>query len=317
MVGGRLFGGVLVALAAAAAVLVLLVLVFRDDGGETTETTREASVRSLVTATFEPAVHRVGEPVTARIELVARDVELDPDTARPGSDLEPYQALGQARRELEPFGALSRLRFTVTIQCLRQACLPETQTGEFDFGPATVSWRAPAPPGRRFQDRRLDNRSANASWPPLKVASWLSPQDVEQARWRSTLGELPEASYAVSPRWLVGGLVGVAVALVLLAAVLLAGSLRDLLARRTVAREEEADSAPLDRAVGLVEDSRLDGDVPGRRVALETLARELRDGGERDLAADAERLAWSPEPPADADVATLLADVRSRNGGGG
>jgi hypothetical protein len=307
---------VLIAAAAFAAAAVLLVLVFRDGGATPAETRREASVRATVSTALDPPVHRFGETVTARVGLVVRSAELDPDTPRPGSDFEPYRALGQARRELEQFGAVSRLTFTIPIQCLRQACLPETQTGEFELGPATVAWRVPAPPGRRFQDRRLDNRTANAQWPTLKVASWLSPEDVEAARWRSTLGELPEPSYAVSPRWLVGGLSGAAIALVLLAAGLAASWLRDALARRTVAREEaEAHAPPLERAVALVEESRANGDVPGRRVALETLARELRDGGEVDLAAAAERLAWSPEPPGDGAVATLLADVRSRNGG--
>jgi hypothetical protein len=307
---------VLVGAAAVAAAALLLVLVFRDGGEAPAETSRETAVRATVTTSLEPQVHRFGEPVTARIGLTVRSAELDPETPQPGSDFEPYRALGQARRELEQFGAVSRLTFTIAIQCLRQACLPETQTGEFELGPATVAWRVPAPPGRRFQDRRLDNRTANASWPTLKVASWLSPDDVEEARWRSTLGELPEPSYAVSPRWLVGGLAGGAVALVLLAAALAGSWARDALARRTVAREEaEADAPPLERAVGLVEESRANGDVPGRRVALETLARELRDGGEVELAADAERLAWSPDAPADAEVATLLAEVRSRNGG--
>ena len=303
-----------VALAAVAAAAILFVVVFRDGGEAPAETRRESVVRPTVTAGFEPRVHRFGEPVTARVELVVRSAELDADTTVPGADFEPYRPLGDARREVQDFGALTRVVFTVPLQCLRQACLPETQTGEFEFGDPSVAWRIPAPPGRRFSDRRLDNRSARGDWPPVRVASWLSPEDVREARWRSTLGDLPEPSYAVSPRWLVGGLLGGAVALVLLAGGLVAGSLRGLLARRRVAHEAEAHAHPLERAVGLVEESRANGDVPGRRVALETLARELRSGGDDDLAADAERIAWSPAAPADAEVTTLLARVRARNG---
>jgi hypothetical protein len=303
----------LVGLVAVAACAALLVLAFRD-GGAPAETSRERVVRPTIKAGFQPGVHRFGEPVVAQIELTARSTELDPETVQPAAEFEPYRALGNARRELDEFGALTRLRFTVQIECLRQACLPETQTGEFDFGGAAVTWRIPAPPGRRFSDRRLDSRSARGDWPALKVASWLSPDDVREARWRSTLGELPEPSYAVSPRWLTGGLLGGAVALVLLAGGLVGGSVREVLARRRVAHEAEADAHPLARAVGLVEESRLNGDVPGRRVALETLARELWHGGQPDLAADAERLAWSPDAPPDAAVATLVVEVRARNG---
>ena len=303
-----------VALGVVAASALLLVLVFRDGDGPAAETRRESTVRPTVTAGFSPRVHRFGEPVTARIELVVRSSEIEAGTARPTAVFEPYRALGNAEQELDHFGALTRLTYTVRIQCLRQACLPETQTGEFSLGRPGVAWRVQPPPGRRFSDRRLDNRGAAGDWPPLRVTSWLSPEDVQGARWRSTLGDLPEPGYAVSPRWLVGGLLGGAVALVLLAGGLVAGPLRGLLERRRVAHEAEADAHPLERALGLVEESRTNGDVPARRVALETLARELRSGGDSDLAADAERIAWSPAPPADADVTTLVGAVRARNG---
>ena len=305
-------------LAGAAAIAVcalLLVLVFRDGETTATETRREAAVRPTLTMTVEPRVHRFGEPVTARIQLVVRRSEFDEDTPRPTTDFEPYRTLGGARTEIDHFGALARLTYTVPIQCLRQACLPETQSGEFDFGEGAVQWLIPAPPGRDFQDRRrFDNRSARGDWQPVTVTSWLTPEDLRDVRWRSTLAELPEPSYAVSPRWLVAGLVGGAVALVLLAGGLVGGSLRDLFARRRVAHELEAEVHPVERALELVEESRANGDGPGRRVALETLARELKHDGQVDLAADAERLAWSPGTPPEGDVATLVAEVRARNG---
>jgi hypothetical protein len=315
VVSRRLVVPAVAVLVAAPVCAVLLVLVFRGDGGSDAETRRESTVRPTVKASFEPEVHRFGEPVTARIELTVRKAELQAETARPGSGFDPYVARGAADFELREFGALAQLRYTVTIQCLRQACLPETQTGEFQLGNASVGWRVPPPPGRRFADRRLDQRGASGSWPPLKVTSWLSPDDLQAARWRSSLGDLPAPTYAVSPRWLVGGLIGGAAALVLLAASLVAGSVRDLWARRARAHDAELQVPPLEQALALVEDSRLNGDVPGRRVALETLAQELRLGGESRLAADAERLAWSPAAPADADVDTLVATVRTTNGG--
>jgi hypothetical protein len=317
VVGRRLLAPALVGLLAVAACVALGLLALRGDGGEgAVETKREASVRAIVQASLRPPVHRFGEPVTGRIELTLRRAELDPKTGGPSADFDPYTAIGPARRELHEFGALARLRFTVVVQCLKQACLPDAQTGEFEFGSAAVGWRVPPPPGRKFRDLRLDSRNARASWPTLRVTSWLTPEDVQAARWRSTLGELPPPSYAVAPRWLAAGLLGAAVALVLLAAGLLVGPLRSVLARRAVGHAPDTESPPLERAIVLVEESRLNGDVPGRRVALETLARELRRDGERELAADAERLAWSPGAPPDGDVATLLAGVRSSLDGG-
>jgi hypothetical protein len=299
----------------AVAVCVVLAVVVLGGGDESSgETKRESEVRPTVQATFSPSVHRFGEPVTGRIDLLVRRSELDETTGTPGADFQPYRALGPARRTLDSFGALDRLRFTVTIQCLTQQCLPDAQTGEFELGETSVGWRAPSPPGRKFKDLRLDARSARGSWPPLRVTSWLAPGDVQAARWRSTLGDLPEPTYAVSPNWLAAGLLGGSVALVLLAAGLVVGPVRSAVERRRTREADAVEVPPLERAIALVEDSRRNGDAPGRRVALETLARELRRGGERGLADDAERLAWSPGEASDGEVATLLAGARSVNG---
>jgi hypothetical protein len=300
---------------AAVAVCVALVAIVLGGGDEAgVETKRESTVRPTVQATLRPSVHRFGEPVNARIDLTVRKAELDARTGQPTSDFDPYTTLGPARRAVDSFGALDRLRFTAVIQCLKQACLPDAVTGEFDFGQVGVTWRVPPPPGRKFKDLRLDTRNARATWPTLRVTSWLSPGDVQQARWRSTLGDLPEPTYAVSPAWLSGGLLGAAVALVLLAASLVVAPLRSALARRAAEHADEPEAPPLERAIMLVDESRRNGDAPGRRVALETLARELRSSGQDELGAEAERLAWSPGESADGEVATLLAEARSVNG---
>jgi hypothetical protein len=92
------------------------------------------------------------------------------------------------------------------------------------------------------------------------------------------------------------------------------GVVHDLWARRARTEVAETHLPPLEQALALVEDSRRNGDAPGRRVALETLARELQLGGESRLAADAQRLAWSPGEPADGEVDTLVNTVRDANG---
>jgi hypothetical protein len=298
-----LLGGTLAAAA-------LIGIALRDEASEVpVETRKDAAVRSTVFATIAPEVHRFGEPLTARLELVARKQELQPDTARAGSEFEPYEVVGPARREVSDFGPFYHLRYTLTLRCLKQACLPDGQTAEFDFSPAAVSFKTPPPPGRKFKDRRLDQRSASGIWPTVKVASRLTPQDVQEARWRSSLAELPQPSYRIAPRWIVGTLLGGSVSLVLAAAALCAGYVRRAGARRRGPEEEEAHAPPLEQALAFVDESRGNG-VARERAALETLARELRAEGANGLALDAERLAWSKEPPPDPEVEALTTSVR-------
>ena len=306
------------AIGVVALVVGLLAIALRDDGS-TTETAREARVRPTVRALLDPEVHAFGEQVTARLELLVRKAELQPSTLRPGTDFSPYDVVGTTKREIVDFGALELVRYTITLQCLKQACLPQTQTGDFQFSNAGFTWRTPPPPGRKFKDRRLDNRGASATWPPLKVASRLTPQQTQQAAWRSNLADLPEPTYRIAPRWLAAGLLGGAAALVLAAAGLVAGYVADARRRRAIVTlEEEREAPPLEQALELLDGARGNGDAGEQRIALETLARELREHGESGLAASAERLAWSPAAPATAqtEVEELAAAVRRLDGAG-
>lgn len=316
MVGRRLLVPLLAVLGAALAAAALIGVALRDEAGDVpVETRKDAAVRSTVFATIAPEVHAFGEPLTARLELVARKQELQPDTARAGSDFAPYEVVGPARREVSDFGPFYHLRYTLTLRCLKAACLPDGQTAEFEFSPGAVSFKTPPPPGRRFKDRRLDQRNASGIWPTVKVASRLTPQDLQEARWRSSLAELPQPSFRVAPRWIVGTLLGGSVALVLAAAALVAGYVRRAGARRQGAEEEgETHAPPLEQALALVDESRGNG-IAGERAALETLARELRAQGANGLALDAERLAWSEAPPPDPEVESLTTSVRESASG--
>jgi hypothetical protein len=110
VVSRRLLAPLVVLVVALPLCVVLLALVFGSTDSGRAETRRESTVRPTVRATLQPEVHRFGEPVTARLELTVRKAELQPETARPGATFDPYVALGSARRELEQFGALYRLR---------------------------------------------------------------------------------------------------------------------------------------------------------------------------------------------------------------
>jgi hypothetical protein len=294
----------------------LVALALRDGGDETAETPREALLRPTVRASLEPEVHAFGERVTVRLELLVRKPEIQLSTLRPAGIFDPYQVVGSPRREEVDLGALHLVRYTITLQCLRQTCLPRTQIGEVEFPPGGFTWRTPPPPGRRFRDRRLDQHSASEPFPTLKVASRLTERQLQDAAWRSNLAELPSPTFRISPDRLAAGLLGGSAVLVLLAAVLVGGYVSDLRRRRAEARLEghEAPVPPLERALALVVEANGDGDVDAQRIALETLASELREQGELGLARDAERLAWSPDRPVAVEVDRLAETVRRLNG---
>lgn len=316
MVGRRAALPAAIVLAAALTGAALIAVVLRDEPQAAAESPREADVRPTIRTALRPDVHRFGETVQAQLELLVRGSELQADTLGPGTDFDPYEVVGSARRELFDFGGLALVRYTITLRCLKQACLPETRTGEFQFSSASVGWRTPAPPGRRLRDRRLDQRGASGQWPAIKVASRLTPRELEEARWRSSLAEPPAPTFRVAPSRLAAGLLGGAAALVLAAGALVAGYVRDVRRRSEAERVEAAPEAlPLEQALAYVDDARSNGDLPAQRIALETLARELRERGESGLAGRAERLAWSPESPAAVEVEELAATVRRLDGG--
>jgi hypothetical protein len=313
-VSGRALAAVAgaVALAVAAVLAALVVFPGGDDrGGAVAQ--RDGTVRPTVRAFFATPVHRFGEPVEATLELVARDSELQVDTVQANGSFDPYEVVAGPRKEVVDLGPLTLVRYTLTLRCLREACLPQGgQPTELELGDVGFSFRTPPPPGRRFEDRRLDQRSAAGEWPTLTVVSRLSADEVNDARWRSGLAVLPEPEYRVEPRWLAAVLLGLSLALVSLAAVLLVRWVRG----RRRERDEAAAAAerpvpPLQRALALVVAAKGNGDVAYERMALETLAAELRSGSRPALAGRAERLAWSPGPPARAEVDSLASEVRA------
>lgn len=301
--------------AVAAALVALVVVGGRPGGGELVEQ-RDAAVRPTVRASFSTPVHRFGDPVEARLELLIRDEEVRPETVRASSSFDPYEVVRGPRREVLDVGDLTLVRYTLTLRCLKEACLPGGgQPTPFELGDARFNFSLPVPPGTRFEDRRLLARSAATTWPPLTVVSRLSAEDVNEARWRSSLAALPEPGWRVAPRWLAAALLGAAVALVAAAAALLVGWAVARRRRRLAGAAAER-PAPLEQALALVAATNGGGDVSRSRVALETLAAELRRRDAPVLAERAERLAWLESPPAAASVDELADDVRASIEGG-
>jgi hypothetical protein len=302
--------------AAGVAVVVVVGAIALGGGAPRSETAREAKLRATVRTELVPRAHRFGELVRARAELLVPKSEIDLDTVKVSGSFDPYLTVGPTRRAIEDLGSAYRVRFTVDLQCLSRDCLPEPQSKEFALEDVRVTWATPAPLAERFKNPRLYARQALGTWPTLTVGTALTPVDMQEGRWRSSLATLPRPGTRTSSDWLSVLLLGAAVALVAAAAVLAYRWLRDALARRDAARvKQERELTPLERAVALLQGTNGDGDPERRRMALERLAWELRRTDAPDLAADAERLAWSESEPPAADIERLAEGVLARAGG--
>jgi hypothetical protein len=288
----------LLVLAAAAVGATVGLLVLGRDDEETPRPDRGARTMRIAAA-LEPSVHLFGDPIVARLDLLFDKRRVDPERITVDSVFEPFEQVGQERRERSEVGDVVRLRISFPLQCLTRTCAPVGARREIQLPPVRVVYV--------LTDARVRANDV-AEWPPVDVASRLGAFDVQEARWRADL-EPPAVSYGMSPGWLGAVLWGSALALVLAAG---------LLGWRLFGGRPDADAElvpvetrpPLERALeqlGLVS---ANGDAPARRRALERLARELERVEEPGLAARARRLAWSPQTPERPEVDRLARDVR-------
>ena len=294
----------------AGAVVAIALVLFVGLGDGAPEAQRDPGAlpasRSIARGFYTPAVHRFGEPVTATTELLVPKGQLQLETLRAEGRFDPYEVVSSRRVVLDA-GERSLVRYTIELRCLKEACVPRGGTREFEPQFGGFTWFTPPPPGRKLKDRRRDARRVSFEWPALKVVSRLGADDVRDVAWRSTLAELPEPRHRISPGRLAGFVLGIAVLLVLVAAALVAWWLRR--EWRTTERAEAAleEPPPLEQALTLVGEN---GGGERRRLALQTLARELRRGGAPELADEAERLAWSESEPDERAVDAFTASVR-------
>jgi hypothetical protein len=315
----------LVATVAAVAVVALLVAVARSGPGSSPAAAPRETFSSAVRTDIQPRTHGFGETLTALLEVTLPTDAYQPGSLRARGSFDPYEVVGEPALVTERVGDLTVARYTIRIRCVAQECLPEGETKQFVFGTpddrgearpgVSLTWRVPSPEGRRFADRRLDERRAFTQWPAVTVARGVTDEDLDETGWRSALAALPEPTRSASPTRLERALLAGATLLVFVATLLVAAWWRDReRAQRAVAVVAVAQPSTLEQALRLAET--VDGDGAERRVALETLATELRAVGEEGLAGETERLAWDVDPPRGEAVAALAASVRSRANGG-
>lgn len=290
----------LFAAAVALGAVVGVLLQSRDGSGSAPAHGRTMTISTSV----EPRAQLFGDPVTARIDLLfdRRRVLPAVDKIRIEAPFGPFEMVGAPKVERAESGNLVHLRYTYRLLCLDRRCA----TGD----PRTDVL---LPPLRVFYSLADIRQRANdsAQWPTVSLASQLTPADLKQARWRANR-DLPPVSYAIAPGTL-AALFALAALLALAAAAAVA---KPLFAGKRVAPElgleAEDDLPPLDRALAAIRRVFDSGEVPDRRRALERLSRELGRAGEPQLAARAQGLAWSPEPPSPDEVDALVHAVNGR-----
>jgi hypothetical protein len=250
--------------------------------------------------------------------------KVDPADVRLDTDFEPYETVGERSVERQDLGRYTHLRYTTTLRCLNEDCIPRTirnsevtisQTPELPLFPENQQRdekrRYDFPPGIVSAGVGSDATTlGRAVWPPLRSLSrinWFDPNVVGQGfPFESTVTPVPEPSYRISPTVLGIALLVLAIALLALPAAYLVGRYR---ARRAPQRALRPAQSPLERALALVEWASRRPSVDDRREALEALAYEL-DAEEDGTASRARAQGWSPPSPASEEMTGLVEEIR-------
>ena len=262
-------------------------------------------------AVLSPRIVLFGDLLNARVDVIAENTVVDPDSIRIAIAFAPWAIVGEPERMRRDAGTKTYLRTSWVLRCLLSPCVPSGQVAPLEFDPARVSY---VKDGKRT--------SSPVQWPLLTVYSRFASANFEGGSqqgpttpWRADLLTMPEVSYPVSP-WVAVGL-----ALALGGAFAAGGVAFAVLAwpRRKPAPPPEPEPeplpqlTPLEQALELLEDASREDGVEERRRSLELVAEVLEDHeGAGDIVRRAKVLAWSEDAPEVDDTSGLASSVRSR-----
>jgi hypothetical protein len=303
------------------ALLTLVVLAVAGCGGDDEQRPLIAADRTaVVRGELVPDVHLFAEPVEARVDVVLDRSKVDPADVRLQTNFAPYDEVGEGRMERRDIGGYTVLRYSTTLSCLSEKCIPPTAAGETTV--SQVPGLPPFLPGQQRDEKvkfefppallveeagPKDRTLGRVVWAPLRSLSrvnWDNSSVVGQGfPFGATVTPPPDPDYRVSPTLLGLALLTLAFALVAVPLGLLWRSRR----RRAEPAVPTAALTPLERALRLVEWASRRPSVDERREALEALAYEL-DADER--AATAREQGWSPPSPEAVEMAELVAAIR-------
>jgi hypothetical protein len=310
----QLLAGVgLLALAIVVTVATLLVAA-TGRGGSPSEPGTEA-IR--VNADLSPHTQLFGDTVTARVAIAIDVDQIALDSLRVDGKFGPYQKIATATVRRSQADGTGYVVWTAMLRCLDAACLPGKAGKRVVFPTARVSYSL-----KRGSDTARPVRSVAVAWPALLAYSRLDRTQLaaldprDEPPWRPEFTALPAVSYRASPPLLAFLFYGLGAVLIAASLVLLGPLvLREVRHAMAWSGPPSLRLPPYEQALWLLENDVEDGeDVEARRKALELVAVELGQRGERDLELSARRLAWSPEPPASEHTRALAQSVRRVNG---
>jgi hypothetical protein len=245
-------------------------------------------------AQFAPLVHAFADPVTARVTVGVDPARIDPASVRLAGSFAPYRT-GPPRVTRRAAGPhLVVLLFSYRLRCIDAACVPGAPERSLTLKPASLRWRY----------RTGKPAAAEIAWPPLTVASRLTPRDLALPALTAK-AQPPAPTYRVPP-----GPLGIALLAVgsALAAAGLAGLVVLL---RPHARPVAI--APIQAALALVERAAA-GEVGERRRALYRLALALEEARLEPESWAARKLAWAPAAPDPEGMRQLALVIRGQLG---
>ncbi len=294
----RRFLGPAVAVVAAVVLGLLVAFLWRSVSDES-RAPEELPTQIAVQTRIDPRVHGLGDPITAELVVLADTNVVDPDTIRPLIDYEPYDRIGDVQRTVTKTGSVAKITYRYPLMCLAEACAPSEETPVRELPTGTVFYRfdsAPRPVGREIE------------WPEMTFVERATDDEVQGGQWRVDAPAIGGVSYRFSPGWLAALLFAASLAFLLVAAVIVWQFVES---RREPEAEAVVDTRPpLERALDAARLASLNGAVPERRRALESVARELTALGETELAARARTLAWSPDGASRQAVEDFARDAR-------
>jgi hypothetical protein len=256
------------------------------------------------TASIAPPVQLFGDPVTARVSVIADTTRVDPAKLQVTATFAPFVPVGEPREIQTGSGRYVQTTWIWKLRCLSIACIPSSLSNDVynDFGFPRARVQAPGLHG-------TTTYATGAFFPPVRVLSEISPREKAlillkgNVQWLSPLAPASGDSYRLPPElvfWLAVALAGLSAA----AALVLAA--RWMLRRRAplAATGAAVPASYLERALALFFWANARGDETLQRKALERVADEL-PLDVVELSEITRELAWSAETPGGEEVEAI------------
>jgi hypothetical protein len=243
-----------------------------------------AAAPARVSTSLAPRWLYFGDHVTAHVDVLFDERQLDPASVRLETSFAPWEQIDRARVSTMKNGTTEHRSWTFTLACLSIDCVPRgTAVQRFHVPAVTVM----------AQTLGGGSVAIHKAWSTLRVAGRFSPTTTPGLRPVFRVNAAPPAPrYRVDPGGLTIALLAIGTLLVGAALVVVGVETRRWLAGRktTVA------PAPLVRALTLLREAK-QREPEDRRRAASFVARTLPRTG-NGLASQAAEVAWSPDDPA-------------------